>query len=144
MITKIMDGPTGSGVVSKVFPAHLDAWAKKNPRSPVRIVCASWRRTEIEYALQRIGSSIQPRYVSNSPDTWRGMSGDALLIFYQVNPYPSGDIEQTQACLQATRTPVWFVGCGLAWDCRLTPSLWVPGEPTLNDLDKMLEAANAD
>src|SRR5690554_5350669 len=144
MITKIMDGPTGSGVISKVFPAHLDAWAKKNPRSPVRIVCASWKRTEIEYALQRIGSSVQPRYVRNTPDTWRGMPSDALLIFYQVNPRLAGGIEHTQACLLAMRTQVWFVGCENARKCRITPMLWVPGAPVIRDLDKMLEAAHAD
>lgn len=144
MITKIMDGPTGSGVVGELFPAHLDAWAKKNPRSPARIVCAPWRRTQIEHDLQRIGSDVQPRYISNSIDNWRGMTGDALLIFYQVNPYPAGDIEQTQAYLQATRARVWFVGCGLTRDCQTTPSLWVPGAPIIRDLDKMLGAANAD
>lgn len=144
MITKVMDGPTGSGVVDKIFPAHLDAWAKKNPRSPVHIVCASWRRTEIEYALQRTGSSIQPRYVSNTRDRWLGLTYDALLIFYQVPPSHGGDIGQTRDYLQAMRAQVWFVGCGLVDIAQDTPVLWVPGAPVIRDLDKMLEAAHAD
>lgn len=144
MITKIMDGPTGTGVLSQVFPAHLDAWAKKNPGKPVRIVCPTWRRTQIEHDLQRIGSSIQPRYVSNSIDNWRGMTGDALLIFYQIDQVRVGDTEHADTYLQATRAQVWFVGCERARDCRITPSLWVPGAPVIRDLDKMLEAADAD
>src|SRR5690554_2409765 len=104
MITKIMDGPTGSGVVSKVFPAHLDAWAKRNPDKPVYVVCDAWQRTTLEYDLQRIGSRVQPRYIRNSIDSWRGMTGDALLVFYQISPGRVGDTEQVGNYLVASST----------------------------------------
>lgn len=144
MITKIMDGPTGSGVISKVFPAHLDAWVKRNPDKPVYVVCNAWQRTTLEHDLQRIGSSVQPRYISTHSKDWRGLLADALLVFYQT-PAPRLYREEAYLqTLQAMRTPVWLVGCDVAPDVNPAPRLWIPGKATIYGLKAMLEAAHAD